>query len=112
MAKAPLPLLTFVDRSTFEAWLALRGLREVWRPGYRIHKAGVILLDLTDAAIEQAELALEDEPAPRRRQLSQVLDRVNDRYGRGTLHAARVRHRKHPSHAGLRSNKILAFTGG
>lgn len=68
--------------------LALRGLREVWRPGYRIHKAGVLLLDLRDAALEQGELALEDEPAPRRRALSTALDAVNDRYGRGTLHPA------------------------
>ncbi|TWO73296.1 Y-family DNA polymerase [Caenimonas sedimenti] len=68
--------------------LALRGLREVWRPGYKIHKAGVILLDLCDAGIEQRELDLEDEPAPRRRELSAALDRLNDRYGRGTLHAA------------------------
>jgi DNA polymerase V len=67
---------------------ALDGLRQVWRPGFRIHKAGVILLDLRPASLEQCELALEDETAPRSRQLGVALDRLNDRYGRGTLQVA------------------------
>jgi DNA polymerase V len=65
--------------------LALRGLRAIWQPGFNIHKAGVILMDLQDASVEQHELPLEDEPAPRSRQLWAALDRLNDRYGRGTL---------------------------
>ena len=65
--------------------LAVRGLRQVWQPGYRIHKAGVILLDLQDERVVQEELPLEDEVAPRSGRLFAALDRVNDRYGRGTL---------------------------
>lgn len=69
---------------------ALRGLRQVWKPGFRIHKAGVILLDLQDAGVQQGELLLEEEPGagrPRER-LAQALDRINDRWGRDTLQVA------------------------
>ena len=67
---------------------ALRGLHEVYRSGYRFHKAGVILLDLQPASVQQCELALEDDAAPRQGRLAAAMDRINDRYGRGTLHAA------------------------
>ena len=67
---------------------ALRGLRQVFVDGYRFHKAGVILLDLQPATVQQGELALEDDGAPRQGRLAAAMDRINDRYGRGTLHAA------------------------
>lgn len=46
-----------------------------------------MLLDLQDGGIEQAELDLEPEPEARG-QLMDTLDRLNDRYGRGTVHMA------------------------
>lgn len=67
---------------------ALRGLREVFRPGFRIHKAGVIMLDLQPATVGQGELALEDDAEPRQGRLAAAMDRINDRYGRGTLQPA------------------------
>jgi DNA polymerase V len=68
---------------------ALRGLRAIWQPGYRIHKAGVILLELQPAGRLQGELALEGEAAwPAAGQLMAALDRLNDRYGRGTVQLA------------------------
>ena len=67
---------------------ALQGLRQVFAGGYRIHKAGVILLDLQPATVRQGELALEDDAAPRQGRLAAAMDRINDRYGRGTLHPA------------------------
>jgi len=69
---------------------ALRGLRQIWQGGYQIHKAGVILLDLQDAGIVQHELALDADAATpaREARLAQAMDRINDRYGRGTLHPA------------------------
>ena len=68
---------------------ALRGLAAIWQPGYRIHKAGVILLDLREAGVVQGELAMEGEPdwQPQDR-LMATLDRINDRYGRGTVQLA------------------------
>lgn len=68
---------------------ALRGLAAIWQPGYRIHKAGVLLLELQDAGVVQGELALEDdlERAGSSR-LMAALDRLNDRFGRGTVQLA------------------------
>jgi DNA polymerase V len=67
---------------------ALRGLRSIWQPGYRIHKAGVILLDLQDAGIEQGELALGEDGPRGTEPLMAAMDRLNDRYGRGTVQLA------------------------
>ena len=69
---------------------ALRGLRAIWKAGYRIHKAGVILLDLQDGGIAQGELSLEDGDGERAGggRLMAAMDRLNDRYGRGTVQLA------------------------
>jgi DNA polymerase V len=68
---------------------ALEALRRIWRPGFRIHKAGVLLLDLQDARVEQGELAFDGEPAGRPgHKLMAAVDRLNDRYGRGTVQLA------------------------
>ncbi len=66
---------------------ALRGLRKVYADGYRIHKAGVILPDLSPQSLRQEELALDADPAPRDG-LMATLDRLNDRYGRGAVQVA------------------------
>jgi DNA polymerase V len=71
------------------AHAALCGLRSIWQPGYRIHKAGVILLELQDAAVLQGELGLEGEGAwAGANRLMVALDGLNDRYGRGTVQLA------------------------
>jgi DNA polymerase V len=68
---------------------ALRGLRAIWRPDYRIHKAGVILLELQDASLVQGELAMEGEAAwAGADRLMLAMDGLNDRYGRGTVQLA------------------------
>ena len=86
---ATLPLRRPTCDSALIAQAALRGLERVWKPGFRIHKAGVILLDLVDAGVQQHELALEDDAIPAQRpRLAQALDGINDRWGRGTLHLA------------------------
>ncbi|MDN7542309.1 Y-family DNA polymerase [Burkholderia cenocepacia] len=67
---------------------ALAGLAKLYKPGFRYAKAGVMLLDLTDRAVEQADLFT--GPAPRRERLMAALDAVNDRFGRGTLRVGNV----------------------
>ncbi len=68
---------------------ALRGLRAIFRPGYRFAKAGVMLLDLQDSHVEQGELGLEptheDRSTPA---LMATLDAINNRYGKGSLRFA------------------------
>ena len=63
---------------------AVAGLQAIYQPGFQFIKAGVMLLGLQDGSIEQKELDLEDEPAVRG-SLMTTLDRLNDRYGRGTV---------------------------
>jgi DNA polymerase V len=77
------------DTATIAA-AALRGLRSIWRSGFRIHKAGVILLDLQDAGRVQHELALDAQAssAPGAHRLMAAVGRLNDRYGRGTVQLA------------------------
>jgi DNA polymerase V len=67
---------------------AVRGLRQVWQAGFRIHKAGVVLTDLCSAGLGQGELALEDNAPRAPGRLAVAMDRINDRYGRGTLQTA------------------------
>ncbi|MEY4644221.1 MAG: hypothetical protein RLZZ596_1052 [Pseudomonadota bacterium] len=65
---------------------ALSGLRAIYRPGYKLAKAGVMLVDLAPASRVQHELALScEEPTPERSRLMTALDTLNQRYGRGTV---------------------------
>lgn len=63
---------------------AVRGLRAIYEPGYQISKAGVILLDLASEQGAQLELI----PAEGRDQstLMEAMDKLNARYGKGTVH--------------------------
>ena len=63
---------------------AVRGLRSIFRPGFNYAKAGVMLLDLMPADVEQAELDFDDPGADRAR-LMEALDALNDRFGRNTV---------------------------
>ncbi|RYY94189.1 MAG: Y-family DNA polymerase [Comamonadaceae bacterium] len=63
---------------------AVMAVKAAFRPGFNYSKAGVMLLDLQDAAVHQGELALDAE-GPDRRALMATLDRLNDRYGRGAV---------------------------
>ena len=75
---------------------AVAGLQAIYRPGFDYIKAGVMLLELQDDTVHQGELALEGdhegeragERACERTVLMGTLDKLNDRYGRGTLMVA------------------------
>lgn len=63
---------------------ALLGLEKIYRPGYRYKKAGVMLNHLVPAG--QMSLRLFGEGAFERSQsLMQVVDKINQRYGAGTV---------------------------
>ena len=64
---------------------ALAGLRAIYRPDYKLAKAGVMLLELQSDSVQQQELALEDDDALERGHLMETLDGLNLRYGRGTV---------------------------
>lgn len=54
-------------------------------PGFKMAKAGVMLLDLQSDAVEQHELALEDDDVFGRSHLMEALDGLNLRYCWGTV---------------------------
>ena len=67
---------------------ALAGLRAIYRPGYNMAKAGVMLLELQSDSVQQQELALEDDGVADRGNLMATLDGLNLRYGGGTVSIA------------------------
>ena len=64
---------------------ALAGLRAIYRPGFMLAKAGVMLLDLQPDTVQQGELDLQDDEVLHRGRLMTALDELNQRYGRGTV---------------------------
>lgn len=66
---------------------AVRGLRQIYEPSYQLSKAGVMLLDLCPAAVQQGDL-LFDEPCRDQSKLMEAMDSVNARFGKGTVHVA------------------------
>ena len=67
---------------------ALRSLRAIYRPGYQLAKAGVMLLELQLNTVLQNELDLQANEAPERGRLMVAMDDLNQRYGRGTVQMA------------------------
>lgn len=82
-----LPLRRPTDDTVALVNAAVRGIEAIYRPGFNFAKAGVMLLDLQDGEIEQGEFDLEPE-APPRGHLMDALDKLNDRFGRGTVTVA------------------------
>lgn len=64
---------------------ALAGLKVIYKSGFKLAKAGVMLMDLQDDAVQQCELDLEADEGADRGKLMTSLDGLNQRYGRGTL---------------------------
>lgn len=75
------------DTGTLVSAAAL-GMRCIYEPGYRMAKAGVMLLDLVPASVLQRELDLDGEDLRDRSKLMVALDALNGRYGKGTVHSA------------------------
>jgi DNA polymerase V len=70
---------------------AKAGMIAIYRPGFRMAKAGVMLLELQPEGRVQGELALEEartEAPERSSQLMSALDQVNRKFGKGTLKVA------------------------
>jgi len=80
-----LPLATPSADTLVLTRMALDMLRRIYRRGPVYQKAGVALLELSDAAASQASLL---PAAPDNAALMQALDHVNARWGRGTLRSA------------------------
>ena len=77
----PLPVPSADTRTLTRA--ALWALKRLFKPGYAYQKAGVMLMELRDAGVEQGQLF--NTVPPDRPALMQVIDRANAQWGRGTL---------------------------
>ena len=66
---------------------AMAGLRTIFLPGYRYHKCGVMLGEISPAGQQQGDLfaAVDD---PKRLRLMSLMDSINKVQGAGTLHMA------------------------
>jgi len=80
---APLPEAS--DDTLRLTKVALWLLKKIYRPGYAYQKAGVVLMDLQDAAGIQYSLFNHSRD---NQALMQVMDRINTVWGRGTLRSA------------------------
>lgn len=67
---------------------AADGMRYMYVPGFQLIKAGVFLMDLQPASVQQRELELEleSEEGRDRTRLMAAMDALNGRFGKGTLH--------------------------
>ena len=85
------PLRRPTDDTLALAKAAADGMRFMYLAGYQFIKAGVILVDLQPASLQQRELDLgdsNDPPAARdRSRLMAAMDVINNRFGKGTVHA-------------------------
>lgn len=67
---------------------AISGARAIFEPGFDLIKAGVILLDITGTDAVQAELQFEEALGRDQGRLMSAVDRINSRFGKGTVHVA------------------------
>jgi DNA polymerase V len=67
---------------------AVAGITKIYQAGYELSKAGVMLLDLMPDHIVQHELDMEDDSTEDRSKLMAAMDKLNNRYGKGTVHMA------------------------
>jgi DNA polymerase V len=65
--------------------IALKGLKGIFKPGYSYKKAGITLMNLGDGVNVQPDMF---STARNNTKLMAVMDRINNQYGRGTLHSA------------------------
>lgn len=69
--------------------LATDAVSKIFRPGFRYSKAEVLLMDLRQPGEFSEDLFALKQPVACHR-LMQVMDEINDRWGRGTMRAATV----------------------
>ena len=62
---------------------SLFGLKRIYRPGFLYKKTGVILMELIPNDVCQSSIFA--EPDPHSKKMMQVLDGLNERFGRGTV---------------------------
>lgn len=110
-----------LDKPTADTRLLLlaasKGVRSIFKPGFKYAKAGICLLAIETAEQACRQLALFDmqEPSPTptskdTRKLMQVMDALNERYGRSTVMPASALRGKETTWAMRQERKTPAYT--
>lgn len=79
------PLSTPSDDTLLLTRAALWGLRRIYRPDFEYQKAGIMLMNLSEAGKSQQDLFLTTRSNDA---LMKVVDRINNTWGRGTMRSA------------------------
>jgi DNA polymerase V len=61
------------------------GIASIYRPGFQLSKAGVMLLDIMPAAVRQGELDFGEADSLGEAKLMATMDALNQRFGRGAV---------------------------
>lgn len=64
---------------------ASNGISSIYRPGFQLIKAGVMLLDILPATAKQGELDFGGAEIPDKNAVMAAMDALNERFGRGTI---------------------------
>ena len=62
------------------------GVTQIYKPGFQLSKAGVMLLDLMPDNVSQGEFDFDTPETRDRGKLMAAMDAINDRFGRGAIH--------------------------
>lgn len=81
------PLVTPTDDVLILQTAAQRGLEQIYQSGFNYHKAGVMLEQIQPKGVQQFDLFAEEQ-SPKKSALLDMMDKVNQRFGKRTLHSA------------------------
>ena len=81
-----MPLRRPTADSRVLAKAAADGMCCMYLSGFQLIKAGVFLMNLQLASVQQGELELEPKDGRDRTRLMEAMDVLNGRFGKGTLH--------------------------
>ena len=81
-------------------------VRQIYQTGYRLSKAGVMLMDLSDDTLKQCELDLEPVDNRDRSKLMMTMDALNSRFGRDTVHVGSASRQRAPSDWAMRQERL------
>ena len=65
---------------------AVIGVTQIYKPGFKLSRAGVMLLDLIPDNVSQGEFDFDVPETRDRGKLMAAMDAINHRFGRGTIH--------------------------
>ena len=65
---------------------AVMGVTQIYKPGFQLSKAGIMLLDLMTDNVSQGEFDFDAPETRDRGKLMAAMDAINGKYGRGAIH--------------------------